>query len=95
MLIKHFLSPVKKTNRKLTGAALGFFPGWGGTSNRAGGWEEGRGLHQGSGPGPQGLGLADLALGGQTQKLGVCTFTDLLPQINGLLQLTLFCNRTL
>ena len=27
MLIQYFLSPVKNTNQKLTGAALGFFPG--------------------------------------------------------------------
>ena len=96
MLIQYFLSPVKNTNQKLTDAALGFFPGyvgWGGSSNRARGWEEGRGLHQGSGPGLQRLGLADLALGGQTLKLGICTFS--LCQINGLLQLTPFCNTTL
>ena len=31
MLIQYFLSPVKNTNQKLTGEALGFFPGcvWG------------------------------------------------------------------
>lgn len=91
MLIKHFLSPVKNTNQTLTGAALGIFPR-GGSSNRARAWEEGSGLHQGSGPKLQGLGLADLALG--TLKLGVCTFADL-PQINGFLQLTVFCNTTL
>ena len=34
MLIKHFLSPVKNTNQKLTGAALGFFPGWVGGGGR-------------------------------------------------------------